>query len=66
MARLCVAVSWSADELGYMMGGYYRVVGGVQIRQQRVGNDSCVERRFISTCEVETYPNGTKTACLPR
>ena len=44
--------------------GVYRLVGDVQIRQARVTNDSCLERRFLSDCINEVVNNAT--VCRPR
>ena len=53
----------TAQETGYLLG-VYRLVAGVQIRQVRVSNDSCLERRFLSDCLTSTINN--VTACRPR
>ncbi len=43
---------------------YFRLVGGVQIRQQRMASDSCRERRFTHDYD-EKVINGT-TVRIPR
>ncbi len=53
----------AVHEEGYILG-VYRLVGGVQIRQVRVSNQSCSERRFVSEC-INTEVNGT-VECVPR
>ena len=45
---------------------YYRLVGGVQVRHQRVGRESCKERRFLDLCKDTVDPVTGKTTCVPR
>ena len=51
---------------------YYRLVGGVHIRQMRMSNESCTERRFQNYCtkEVVSVTTGNVTTnatkCIPR
>jgi hypothetical protein len=50
--------SLSAVEQQYVLG-YFRLVGGIQLRQVRVTNSSCNARRYVSTCSnVEVDPVG--------
>ena len=43
----------SLIEQQYVLG-YYRLAGGVRLRQFRVTNDSCVSRRLLELCSSET------------
>ena len=45
---------------------YYRLVGGVQVRHQRVGRESCKERRFLDLCKDTVDPVTGAVRCVPR
>ena len=52
-----------AGERGYVLH-YLRLIGGVQLRQARVTNTSCQERRFVDKCIVQKIDG--KEVCVPR
>ncbi len=53
------------NQTGYV-AGYYRLVGGIQIRQQRMSNNSCKERRFEDFKRVVVNPATSLPENLPR
>ena len=55
----------TGDDIGYVLK-YYRLVGGVQVRHQRVGQESCFERRFLDLCQDTRDPVTGIVTCVPR
>jgi hypothetical protein len=55
----------AADELGYVLH-YFRLVGGMQVRQMRVTSNSCSERRFLGYCKDTVDPVTGAVRCVPR
>lgn len=57
--------AYTEDELGYVLG-YFRLVGGVQLRQLRVSNHSCTERRFVDETAEHINPVTGEVEALGR